>query len=185
MIVWLAQIPSLFYPGYSFGMFVISFILVLLSGLLLIPDIRSYGRNREITRVNPNRYDEHRHSDKDEIMRRRYDRYDERYGREPRDYAEVRRERYNRDVGREDKDIKNSKGADDVHHYYNPNRKPLVRSPPPRYSSAAMPETKRDVYLGTPTQRPHRFWWYLPRGIPGSQPHIWEIFCSDGIFFPI
>lgn len=137
MIVWLVQIPSLYYPGYSFGLTVFAYLLLLLTGLLLIPDIRNYGKKREIIRVSPERYS---------------------------DYDEVRRERYNREreYERYNKSLENKREGQDVRHYYNPNRRPLVRTPPPRYSSAT-PDIRRkdikarDLYLGTPPRRPHRF----------------------------
>lgn len=149
MIIWLAQIPTDYYPGYSFGLCVFAFILLFLAGILMIPDIRVYQqrRGKEALKVRP----DPRHT---EIRRPKYDDI------ERRDYS------YNK------KFIPETPQSN-VRHYYNPNREPFVRSPPPAYKTSATPDYRNrdfrstfgretdiqtpDVYLGRDSRRPIRY----------------------------
>lgn len=134
MIVWLVQIPDNHYPGYSFGLAVVAYILFFLGGILMIPDIRRYQQRRgDVTKVRPD--------DRSEIMRvSKYDDY------KRRDYS------YNRK-------FTPATPETNIRHYYNPNREPYTgRTPPPKYKTLASPHTygrsvrsdiqTPDVYLG-------------------------------------
>ena len=134
----------------------------------MIPDIRASRKNREIRDRraekdprylgrggNADYYDDGQRKNYERYNNIRHERYDRDYDtvqkEKPRDYEEVRRERYERDIGKRD----SGRVRDDADSFYkyDPNRKPLVRSPPPRYSTLA--DTRRD--LGTPIARPHRY----------------------------
>lgn len=131
MIVWLAQVPSNHYVGYSFGLCVVAFVLLFLAGVLMIPDIRNHqqGRGRESQRIRPvpvqtpaprmSKYDEAR-------------RYDYSYNRK---FTPETPQSY-------------------VRHYYNPNREPFVRSPPPAYKTSASPDYDRYTHTRTEIQTP-------------------------------
>lgn len=134
MIVWLTQLPANHYPGYSFGLAVVAFILFFLAGVLMIPDIRRYQQRRgDVSKVRP--------EDRSEMIRvSKYDDY------KRRDYS------YNRKFTPQTPES-------NIRHYYNPNRDPyLGKSPPPKYktlvSSHSYGRSPRtdirtpDVYLG-------------------------------------
>lgn len=150
MIIWLAQIPSNHYPGYSFGLCVFAFILLFLGGILMIPDIRRYQqrRGKDALKVRP---------DPRQTEIRRAPKYDELRNH---DYS------YN-------KKFAPQTPQSNVRHYYNPNRDPYVTSPPPAYKTSATPDYRDyrssvgrdartdiqtpDVYLGRDGRRPRRY----------------------------
>lgn len=126
MIIWLAQIPNNYYAGYSFGLCVVAFVLLFLAGVLMIPDIRSHQQGR---------------------------------GREPKRIRPVpiqtppqRQPKYDYSYNRK---FTPETPQTYVRHYYNPNREPYVRSPPPTYrTAAATPDFDRHTYTRTEIQTP-------------------------------
>lgn len=136
MIVWLVQIPTDHYPGYSFGLAVVAYILFFLAGVLMIPDIRRYqGRHHDLKKVRPDRRSEVERTTKYQEYKRQ-------------DYS------YNRRFTPDS----------NIRHYYNPNREPYTgRTPPPKYKTLATPHTygrstrsevqTPDVYLGRDGRR--------------------------------
>ena len=139
MIIWLVQIPDNHYPGFSFGLAVVAFILFFLAGVLMIPDIRRYQQRRsDVTKVRP--------EERTEILR--VSKYDD---NRRRDYS------YNRKFTPQTSE-------NNIRHYYNPNREPYHgRTPPPKYQTLATPHTfgrntksdirTPDVYLGRDGRR--------------------------------
>ena len=117
MIVWLAQIPQFYYVGYSFGLFVFGYILVLLAGLLLIPEIRTYGNSRGTIKVQPT---------PDEIVTRPSTLYDEKKRRYYTDYSKY----YTNKVSRGSREDRNKARI-------------VMRSPPPKYSGPPPMYSKR------------------------------------------
>lgn len=107
MIVWLAQLPDTFYPGYSFGVAITATILMFFAGLLMIPDIRQYSSRRRpnVMQVKPEGY--------------RMSKFSEARHQTPsnRKFASMQNDTH-------------------VRHYHNPNREPYIRSPPPTYRTA-------------------------------------------------
>ncbi|XP_052795902.1 uncharacterized protein LOC128228562 [Mya arenaria] len=138
MIVWLAQIPSLHYPGFSFGLVIVAFLLIFLAGVLMIPDIRRYQKNRGgITKVRPD-------EDGGAYRMQKFQEHD----------------RADNSYNRKFRSPPPETPTTNIRHYYNPNREPFVRSPPPAYKTSATPQYHSygrsvrtdiqtpDVYLG-------------------------------------
>ena len=147
MIVWITQVPTNYYLGYSFGLCVLAFVLLFLAGILMIPEIRNYQqrRGREALKVKP----EHRPT------------------------AVHRPSKYD-DMGHHDYSYNRRFTPDtpqtNVRHYYNPNRDSYIRSPPPAYRTMASPDQRStitkytrtdiqtpDVYLGRDGRKPRRY----------------------------
>ena len=130
MIIWLAQLPTDFYPGYSFGLSVFALLLLFLAGILMIPDIRKFNKNKwksDPTRVLP--------SDK------------------PHKYNTVERNEY-RSYNRK---FTTPEPETSIRHYHNPNRKKYIGSPPPSYgrvSPAPMKKFRSTTYARSEIQTP-------------------------------
>ncbi|XP_053405962.1 uncharacterized protein LOC123565335 [Mercenaria mercenaria] len=147
MIVWLAQVPSNHYLGYSFGLCVLAFVLMFLAGVLMIPDIRNYQqrRGREALKVKP------------EIRPTAVYR--------PSKYDEVRNHDYS--YNRRFTPATPVTPQEKIRHYYNPNRDVYIRSPPPSYRTSGTPDYKStsirtdvqtpDVYLGRDGRKHRRY----------------------------
>ncbi|KAL4227275.1 hypothetical protein ACF0H5_012721 [Mactra antiquata] len=144
MIIWLSQVPSQHYPGYSFGLTIVAMALMLLAGLLMIPDVRQYNSRRRpnIMKVRP-----HHETKGSKFQELRQDTpYNKRYSSRPQETV--------------------------LKHYYNPNREPYIRSPPPTYRTqlndpyptklnygrdARTDIQTPDVYLGRVSTKIRRF----------------------------
>lgn len=143
MIIWLAQIPTKHYPGYSFGLCVASCVMAILAGILMIPDIRKYqNHGSPIKQVRPEEGLQVQPVAKYDEMK-----YDQTYNRK----------------------FTPETPHSNVRHYYNPNRDPYAHSPPPTYHSYQSPGLQThgkyartdiqtpDVYLGRDARNPRKY----------------------------
>ncbi|KAH3841188.1 uncharacterized protein LOC127877982 [Dreissena polymorpha] len=144
MIIWLVFVASDYYPGYSIGLCVTAFLMCFLAGVLMIPDIRRYqGNSGKIRRVRPEERTEANTYDKFRDHKRS-------------DYS------FNRKFASPPPETP----VTNIRHYYNPNREPYVRSPPPSYQTARASVNSRsvrtdiqtpDVYLGRDGRKHTRY----------------------------